>query len=69
MKLPLKQHEIERMAREAEKVYGITTALDMSLLESRGIDPQEVCGAFTAVQDIAKKLREDLEKLVEGETV
>lgn len=61
----LRQHDVERMAREAVKVYGITTALDAAILESKGTDPADFSGAFDAVEDIAQALAADLAALAE----
>ncbi|MBQ6904213.1 MAG: hypothetical protein IJQ26_06790 [Lachnospiraceae bacterium] len=64
----LRQQNFERLAREAEKVFGVTTALDMALVECKGTNPSDVAGAFDAVQDIAKALVDDLAALAEGVT-
>ena len=61
-----KRHDVERMAREAVKVYGITSALDAAILESKGTDPADFSGAFDAVEDIARVLADDLAALAEG---
>lgn len=60
-----KQHELEKLAREAEKMEGIINALDMAILESRGSDPQSFGGAFTAAADIAARLKDDLYKVAD----
>lgn len=61
-----KQHTAERMAREADKILGISTALTLALTECRA-DAQEVAGAFEAMTDIARNLAEDLNRIAEGE--
>lgn len=61
-----RQHTIERLSREAEKIVGITTALDLALTTRSG-DTSEISWAFDAIADIARKLAKDLEELSDDE--
>lgn len=61
-----KQHDIERMAREAEKVLGISCALDLALTECREANVEDLAGAFDAMEDIARDLAKDLSEIAEG---
>lgn len=63
-----KQHNIERMAREAEKMLGISNAIYHALMDCKGTELADVAGAFDAMQDIAKALVDDLAALAEGVT-
>ena len=47
-----KQHNIERMAREAEKMLGISNAIYHALMDCKGTELADVAGAFDAMQDI-----------------
>lgn len=53
------QIEVERLAREAGKVYSITALLN------RADDADEYTGAFEAAEDIAVDLWNDLKKLAD----
>ena len=61
-----KQIEVERMAREAEKVMGITNALDHAIMNATDTElVQEFGGAFTAAEDIARNLSRDLIRMAD----